>query len=447
MQKERIELIEILTVENIRNRLEQLTTSSSPQFIINLLQDISALLISQDTRTVFGEQFESAISIIQQLLFPLVESGYIFFNSQMLIKDESTIQRPFAFIGPPNLRDLSDLAFEEFHTSGEQQIDIPVNLVHSHIDTVEFSGTYGTNVPYLWRGENPLHEVLLGRGSIDMKSQVAVIIIGLYLLHSLGAEPPMTILSADEELSNAISKKILANLFGKKLSMDLEPATPDHYFNEILSSRSLIFRIQAKGYNRKFPPPSRAEMLEEIEKIVTDSMPLEDLFLKIKMTATGLYVSARRKDFRDIETLPNEETMVQMITDYISRFFYVNFLPSETPDTFQSQISNKHSPSLQDVFSRRTAIPFENSEDLITDLIDLDYTSRRGTLVYNFATALTMHLKSNDGNMIIFGPREVGEGRHSEIEGGLIRDILLTLANFVEIQAGHQAFPTNLVEA
>ncbi|MEO6728718.1 MAG: hypothetical protein ABIM99_02230, partial [Candidatus Dojkabacteria bacterium] len=245
MNYNNIEKVEVLTTNAILRDLQKVDANTSADQFGKLIKDISALLISRNTVTGSRNDILLLINDISELLYPLLEDKYIQFRTEAIICDREVI--PFIFITSPEEKVVViNIAERMYERSTRPPIEIEVPILHAHIDTTKLIEPYASLTTFIDNKETFLDSLLLGRGVIDMKSQIAVLVIATYLFHSLNKKPPMIILTCDEEEGSQISGDMMNQMFPRKEVYDLEPSLPDHVTNEIWPSSFLSFTLGSR---------------------------------------------------------------------------------------------------------------------------------------------------------------------------------------------------------
>jgi len=438
MNFENLEQVEVLSAITIRKRLEVLNTNTTPDEVGRLIKDISALLVSRNTVVGNFPDMLFLISDIADLLAPLEDCGYIKFNAEAAVNKDGYI--PIIFINSPVEQHLVKEIVRRGNTKDlPALIDVHTPIVHAHIDTTALIEPKAGLRTLIDNNENFLHSRLHGRGVIDMKSQIAVIIMSLYILKSLDKKPPLVILTSDEEMSCVYSKDILNYIYPHKGVFDLEPCKPDALSNEIRPSSRLNFFLGAKR-------SSKYELIKD--RKISYEKSLEDLQCSILYLAQTYYpkplfdvhITAEVGKFSisiiDIEgynsilSINKEfETQVKMLIENCFEVITSSFSPYPS---LQSELSPRLKNAMSQILPRRKVVEITLQNKLTTTDYERDIIGR-ASISHNFNTASSLtwgeYGVDDIGNI---GPREDGEGRHSEDEVLFLHDDVILYHNLVE---------------
>lgn len=435
--------LELKKVDDLIFRLEMISIDNSDGNIIKiaaLIEDISAHLIALSTLDKNNWDFTVFADLVRKLLAPLIDAGYVRQMHTSVISSEDNYLFPFYFIFPPEDEEVVEKikTNSRIITSKEETkpiVNVDNKLVHVHADTVGYKGKFGRNKAYIARKENPLENILLGRGANDMKNSIAVMVIVLFILYKLDQKPPIILMSNDEELSSPGSKTIFNILQATDLALDLEPSSFELATNETTATTYLKVSLdKSSPYNKVKTKlgiePINNFVKQQILNIAERYYPKDKFTLKLTCDSHTIILSVFSRNFMHIPEL--NEDMKREIGNTISlqhkiSSWHVGYLPD-----LQSDLSTKNHNLLNTVLPRRRAIAHPNLNQQISDLNPFAPGYSTAYITHNFETALSVNLHSRFNDLIIMGARPIGE-RHSNVEASLMDDNVKLAKSLVEI--------------
>lgn len=222
--------IEIKSLENIRSRLESLKWLIEKKIFNEIIADITALLVSLDTTTQEGKDFNKAVEVIASLLTKPIEEGFVFFQC---IQD--TDNKPFIIISP-------DKSFAASIFLNATPKTIHAVLFHAHIDVVNTTHLAGQNSVKLATNKFTCTEYMFGRGTNDMKAQVALMIMLIHYFYYMQNSNFCCIISSDEEIFSPRQKEYIRRIKNTGISIDLEPnGHSTGFVDQVSTEPSLTF--------------------------------------------------------------------------------------------------------------------------------------------------------------------------------------------------------------
>ena len=432
-QVERLEKVDVLTPFEITSRLIKLNASTSDDDLAILIKDISALIISYDTVTGELKDGLFLLAAIEQLLQPLLSDKYIKLRIEGLVANNHMI--PFTFIYSPEEEEvIREVESTWMNRSGTVEINVPV--VHAHIDTTTLIEPFSSTTTYIDNNENTPDSLLFGRGANDMKSQIAVMIISLYLLHSINEKPPIMVLSSDEEQGIPYSRDLFATMYLRNLVIDLEPCDPRFYFNEVWPSVHLNMFISPLHPNDivdKWNEQLKLKSVKEyVERITAQFYPKPHYDILVTADPDRISISI-------IDTIKYVEidlinmNLVNIIKECIENYFHFERATQSEGYDFRSLTTPENKLMLAEVYKRRYFEDGLTSEQAVTRVLRGEEELMVASLRHNFASAATIAYGGLLDNVFLTGPRELGEGRHSKFEGVKLNDNIVTTKNLVEM--------------
>lgn len=414
-ENRKVEQIEIPELAELVAELQNVSAwSRNPDIGLRLLEKIAAFFITLDTRglvskdnlTYVGKDltrnFPMAIEI---LLAPLVDSGFLKISKiskahpVLMIhhcEDEKV----------ENLKSHLIIPNKVFET-----VIVNKPLIHAHFDTVDFVGKLGSNIPL----KNKRTDILYGRGSNDMKGQVAMLIMLLYKLAYEGCTNFFIVLGSNEEFGINEDADIFKRL-RTPVTFDIEP-TGHHsgvFANKIGPTKALISR------SIRLTEQSAFEISNEITEKYYASTGEKVLFV-VKMEGSFVYIC-----FAKTISSSNQTILLKIAQGIFKRRFGISeqklnfkYLP---PGDFESEISpkvlNQVSKSIKD-----TQLPAKEYPLLANHPSEFIPTNngRFGKMVGGFATQISF-ADENRPNCFIASVAEIGP-RHSDRESVSLTDL------------------------
>lgn len=438
MNFEKAEQVKVLHPKQILHDLTHVNTSTTSEQFGELIKNISALLISRNTVVNKLEDSQLLIEDILHLLEPLTDEGFIKIRIENIIKDDLNI--PFIFITSEEEEETVANILNKVRTQSTQSpVEIEVPIVHSHIDTTALSGVYSSLDTYIQNKDNFLDSLISGRGIIDMKSQISVMIIALYLLHYLGKKPPMMILTADEENACRGSEVIIEQMYPTKGVLDLEPSHPNLLANEIWPSSQL------KYYLGERKPQTVDKFINREDEVILRI--LKDCAISIAgyyypAPRYDVHVSAERHRFAVsiVDTL-NYNALPDFVHDFkvgitseVLNYFHITASHIGPHPSMQSDLSPKTKRIMERTLTRRKPLKPIKTKDVLTKTQEETDIPGRSSILHNFATMGSLTFANYGVDDIgIIGPRELGYGRHSKLELLRLGDDVDLLMNLVEM--------------
>ncbi|MFS8131504.1 MAG: M20/M25/M40 family metallo-hydrolase [Candidatus Dojkabacteria bacterium] len=448
MSLDNLEQVKLLTSREIVERLTRIDVQTSDDDLARLIKDMSAMFVSYNTVTGNkSSEVLQLVSLISQLVEPLLSNNYIKWRGEAVPFERRSL--PFIFIMPPEEEDtVKQIASRYYGLSNlNSPVTVKIPLLHAHMDTTHLIEEYGALTTYIKNEDNLQDSLLYGRGVVDMKSQIAVIVVLLYLLHSLGKNPPMILLTADEEYSSPASLGMLSYIYPTNLNIDFEPSDPEYYVDEISPTVILEYMLGDRKKPEGVDWILKTSSFKVLEKLGQQIRLLADYYYpdpeySVNVTAEPGIVTISIMDLRNYVALKIvKREFVEAVLERIQNYF-------ETPSgliaehaCFHSEISVGHKATLEKVLNRRKRKDKLKRSETLTSILYSE-TNRKALLVHRFASFFTLGLgRIAVENTVIMGPRELGMGRHSAQEVLKLEDDLVLLKNVLEILSdGEEVF-------
>lgn len=440
MNMENLEQVKVLTPKEILGNLTQINFETSEATLACLVKDITALLISYNTVTGKVNESLFAVNAIRELLTPLIDQKYIQFSTQPVPNKTHDHYLPFIFINSPEEEEL----VAKIVKIGQKDlppiyVDLPLLL--AHIDTTPIIDPYGGLKTYIDNQENPLNSLMTGRGANDEKSQVAVIIMMLYLLHSIGQKPPLTFIVDDEEHSVHGSKVYLNSIIPRDICVEVEPCDPRLFFNETWPATILEYKIgsQKQNLTSKFFGKKYMDVLKDIE---SDIASLAEFFYPEPQYDVLVFTELGRitvsvVDVKNYTAPIMNEDFSRAVSLLVDSLFIVNEYQIGDIYYLQSETSPKYKKILGDVLSRRIFTDDLKPNRQIVKIREEKDILRRGSIMHDFMCMSGIVYGALDlENIVSIGPRELGNGRHSNLEVVKIGDDVVLYKHLSELFTG-----------
>lgn len=414
------ERIQIAEISNLVSELKNVEIwSNNPEIGMEILRKISALLISLDTRGVFkrlrtfrsGPDLRKFPEVIKQLLDPILQDKFI----DLTIIDKNN---PLIFIHKgdgSHIDEMTNHLTEPYAYKRPVKIDKP--LIHAHFDTVDFKGRYGSNDALKSRNS----DLIIGRGSNDMKGQIASLIMLIYKLWHENCSNFFIVLTSNEEYNwdeeFEVFRKVQA-----PVAFDIEP-TGFHsgvFANQISPSicYSPLRKITNEVINREVMN-SLGKYIQTILYAVTE----EILSINVFLANDRLNISVEGN--RNIDQEPYLASAIKIFLKEIckisSRKLQITF--GDYPSFLTKRSSKIESLIIKS--ASETALPkveYPNQAEHTCRFIGEDNNAQFGKIFGGFMTQLSLSMISQKNDIYIGSVAEVGP-RHSDFEAVSVTDL------------------------
>lgn len=388
----------ILTPHRLARRLSEGSWIDDYEQTKQLILDLSALFISYNTETYSGDGFIGFYECLDILLMPLINEGFI------QTKSVTWYDRKFLCISN-SVENCNNV----IRNSNETKLFHGV-LLHAHCDVVKPKEPLGTFDTYY----APDSENFFGRGSCDMKSQIALLILLLYTLKKRNYNNVTVLISSDEEQASRNQFEYFKRVRGL-INIDLEPASLvyGNLANQIDDSRFSIFYFSDELDDKNLEP--------YIIKNLTDYLKGFEMDFHISLSSDNLciFVSSLEdpKKILRFNQEPSRRGIIKILSSSNIRVCDTYFnLPekkfSSTPTSTGLKVLRQ---SLELGYGKEYVVTYPA-------ITGFKYNSDGSfTLCGNFQSAFTLHAHCKKGNKQeafnnIFIGSIPDRGRHSRYE-------------------------------
>lgn len=395
--------LSVLSPEKIRTKLLQNDWINDEEKIKKLILDLSSLFIAFDTETFKGKEFFGFQECIKLLLKPLVLLNYLH------IDYKNTRDRAFICIAPN--KELTEFVTRE---ESKKRILFQGLLLHAHFDVAPYKEPLGESEVMFDQSQ----EMIYGRGTCDMKSQISLIILTLYNLYHRGhTNNFLVLLSSDEEQACRLQGELLKKASGL-INLDLEP-TSTSYGRVAKTIKSTHFTNYVFFTQKRFDEDTEKLIKNEIRKYLDKfeikyRLSLDEFNFNISIDST--------EDFTKLSRIlsPTFNNKIKRILESFGIESYCNSV-----ETFgmRSRIFNPHDriirKSVWNTFGQNQ-YTFRDQEGL-TDFNIIDETYIE--LFANYATALSITRRITGANNVIIASIP-DRDRHGRYEAANLNDLV-----------------------
>src|SRR5260221_9853322 len=401
--------------EKIRDRLKDLDWTEDATQIEEILQDLIAFFVSLDTVGGEGKNLKYFGSMVEFFLDPLIEERFLKVDSD---KGES----PFIMIHPEmkqsaQILEVGSSKVAYIHQMIKDYIRIPKVVIHCHFDTVQFLGKFGMDVAYKDKANS---EMISGRGTNDMKSQLAAIILLLFKLFKQGNKNFFIFLTSTEEYDYKAAEDYLSLVRGA-LNLDLEPTSTISgvIVEGVDQSRNLSFEYKDLCY----------------EDFMREHANLRTLISNILVDYTGVLVDFRISfengkivfSLTGVDKIDGIEFLMKRITSELTKMFKTVFMSQNIVQGhygYKTQLSKYARATLEKSAAKYLPIVGrEITQQHYTIFVPGSNNPQFGTLRHRFGCMFTEVYGGRNKNTVVTSIGEVGP-RHSAFESASLKDLV-----------------------